>query len=143
MKNGFIPNLDIWRGNWVAGAMLEVPLYDGGRSSGQEQEAEAMFLAAQEHRREVELQVRADVEQSVADLTAAEEKLSIAELQVVQAESAVRLARTKYDTGSMTNLDLLDSETAESAARLGHLQALYRYKLGRYELLRATGQPAM
>ncbi len=141
VKNGYIPNLDAWRGNWVAGVKLEIPLYEGGRAKNQEQEAQALYLAEQEHLRDVEQQIRTDVEQVAADVRAAQEKLQIAELQVQQAVAAVSLARSKYETGSMTNLDLLDSETAESAAKLGQLQALYRYVISRYELQRATGEP--
>ncbi|MGD0339871.1 MAG: TolC family protein [Bacteroidota bacterium] len=143
VKNGYIPNLDTWRGNWVAGVKLEIPIYEGGRARNQEQEAQALYLAEQEHLRDVELQIRSDIEQVVADVKAAKEKLKIAGLQVQQAEAAVGLARLKYETGSMTNLDLLDSETAESAAKLGQLHALYKYVISRYELQRAIGEPML
>ena len=47
--------------------------------------------------------------------------------------------RWKYETGSITNLDLLDAVTAESAAKLMNLQALYRLVISKYDLDRAIG----
>jgi outer membrane protein TolC len=60
-------------------------------------------------------------------------------VQLRQARDAARMARTRYETGSVTNLDLLDAEAAESAARLAKLQALYRSVISRVELGRAAG----
>ena len=83
--------------------------------------------------------MRSDVEQVAADVQAALAKVQISEVQLQQAQEAVTIARTRYETGSITNLDLLDAETAESTAKLTSLQALYRLVLSKYELERATG----
>ncbi len=138
-KNGLMPNLDILRGNWVAGVKAEVPLFDGWRTDHQQEEAEATMLAEQARRRDIEQQVSSDVEQAMADVQAAVSKISISELQVQQAKEAVSIARSRYENGTVTNLDQLDAQAAESAARLGNLQALYRCVMSKYELQRATG----
>jgi len=127
------------RGNWMWGVQARVPLFDGGRVSHQEDEAQASVQAEQAHRRDVEQQVRSDVEQVVADVRAALSKVQISQVQLQQAQDAVAIARTRYETGSITNLDLLDAETAESTAKLTSLQTLYRFILSKYELERATG----
>lgn len=141
VKNGYIPNLDVLRGNWVAGVQVQVPVFDGNRTGHQEEEATAVILAAQAHTKDVERQVRSEVEQAIADVRAALSTLQISDLQVQQAREAVSIARSLYETGSATNLDLLDAETAESTAKLGNLQALYKYVISRYELRRAVGAP--
>jgi outer membrane protein len=140
VKNGYIPNLDVLRGNWVAGVQLQVPIYEGSRTDHQEEEAHANILAEQAHVTDTERQVRSDVERAVSDIRAALNKLQISNLQVEQAKEAVSIARKRYETGSVTNLDLLDAETAESAAQLGSVQSLYNYVLSVYELKRATGE---
>jgi outer membrane protein len=139
LKNGFIPNLDVLRGNWVAGVKAEVPIFDGWRTDHQKEEAEANILAEQARRRDVERQVSSDVEQATADVQAAVSKIAISELQVQQAKEAVSIAQSRYETGTVTNLDLLDAQAAESTARLGNLQALYKYVMSKYELQRAVG----
>jgi outer membrane protein len=139
IKNGFIPNLDVLRGNWVAGVKAEVPIFDGWRTDHQKEEAEATMLAEQARRRDIEQQVSSDVGQASADLQAADSKITISELQVQQAKEAVSIAQSRYETGTVTNLDLLDAQAAESTARLGNLQALYKYVMSKYELQRAIG----
>ncbi len=120
-----------------------MPLFDGGRVSHQEEEAQATLEAEQAHTREMEKRIRADVEQAVSDIRASLSKVRISELQLQQAHEAVIIARTRYETGSITNLDYLDSEAAESAARLLHLQALYGFVISKYELDRAIGASSL
>jgi outer membrane protein len=139
-KNGYIPNLDVLRGNFVAGVSVQVPIFDGFRTTGLEQEAEAKLLAARERKHAVETQVRADIMDAMSDLRSSREKLQTSELNVEQAESAVGLAKTKYEAGVITNLDLLDAQTALEQARLSDLQSLYEFVLSRYGLKEAVGE---
>ena len=139
LNNGYEPNIYPVRGNWVWGAQAEVPIFDGGRVGHQEEEAEAAVQAEHAHGRDVQSQIRSEVEQVVADVQAATSKVQISELQLRQAHDAVAIARTQYETGSITNLDLLDAVTAESAAKLMNLQAVYRFVISKYELERAIG----
>ena len=138
-KNGYEPNIYVTRGNWMWGAQAQIPLFDGGRVSHQEEEAQAAIESEQAHTQDAERQIRSDVEQSVADVQASWSKVQISDVQLQQALDAVTIARTRYETGSITNLDLLDAETAESSARLMSLQALYRFVISKYELDRAVG----
>jgi outer membrane protein TolC len=58
---------------------------------------------------------------------------------VTQAKQAVEIAASKYESGVITNLDLIDSETALTQAELMHLEALHHYVLSRYALEKAVG----
>ena len=140
VKNGlYFPDLNIIRGNWALGAQVRVPVFDGYRVDHMEEEAQAMIHAEQAHTQNTERQIRSDVEQTIADLQASVMKVEITKVQLQQAHEAVQIARTRYETGSVTNLDLLDAETAESESKLTNLQALYRFVLSKHELERATG----
>jgi len=134
MNRTFIPAREL--GLWSSSASA----YLRRRRVGHlEEEAQATVEAEQAHTRDLEKQIRSDIEQVVSDVQAAESKIKISELQLQQAHEAVAIARTKYETGSITNLDFLDTETAESEARLLNLQALYRFVISKYELDRAIG----
>ena len=138
-KNGYIPNLDVLRGNMAAAVTAEVPIFDGWKTDHQQEEAQAQLMAEQARERDIQQQVRSDVQQAIADVQSAALKISLSELQVRHAEEAVSIARSRYDIGTVTNLDLLDAQTAESEARLGNLQARYKLVMSRYELQRAIG----
>jgi outer membrane protein len=138
-KNGYIPDLKEMRTNWVASIGVEMPLFTGGRISHQTEEAKVLLLAEQAHTRDVENQIRTEVEQASFDVQTALEKIDISRIQLDQAREAVSMARTRYESGTATNLDLLDAELAESMAKLANLQAMYRYVVSRYELDRVVG----
>jgi outer membrane protein len=141
VKNGYIPNIDILRGNIVAAVGLRVPLFDGNRTSAMEEEATAALRAAESRKEEVALMIQAEIDQALSELTAAGERVGVSETNINQADLAVKNARLRYGAGSLSNLDLLDAETAVAQARLTNLQALYDVVTGTIRLRRATGSP--
>jgi outer membrane protein TolC len=139
IKNGYEPNLDAWRGNWAAFAIAQISIFDGNRTKYQVEESQASLEAEQAHTNNVTKQIRAEVEQSIADVQAAETKVEISKVQLQHAHDAVTMARTRYEVGTITNLDLLDAETAESSAKLTDLQAMYQFVISNYQLQNAAG----
>ncbi|HTR98246.1 MAG TPA: TolC family protein [Bacteroidota bacterium] len=142
-KNGFIPNIDVLRGNVVAGVDFRLPIFDGNRTRGMEEEAAANFEAASARKQQVDLMIQADVEQAIAGLKAAADRVTISETNISQADLAVKNARLRYEAGSLSNLDLLDAETELAQARLTNLQAQYDVVAGMIRLHRATGSPVI
>jgi len=118
---------------------LEVPVFDGFRTKSEVAASEAELRGAEAHTRDVERQVVTEVEQAIADVRASEEKIGTAELQVRQAEQALAMAQTRYTAGVITNLDLLDVQTALAEARLQESKARLDFVLARYSLDRASG----
>ena len=141
IKNGFIPNLNVLRGNWVAGIDLEVPLYEGGNTGYKEEEAQANLRGSEAHVNDTKLQIAADVRQAISDVHAAEGKLDATSLEVQQAKDALSIAQRRFDAGTVSNLDVLDAETSLSQAHLLRLRALYQYVSSRYALEYAIGTP--
>ena len=56
-KNGYEPNIYPMRGNWMWGAQAQIPVFDGGRVSHQEEEAQAAIESEQAHTQDVERQL--------------------------------------------------------------------------------------
>ncbi len=61
LKNGFIPNLDVLRGNWVAGVGVSVPVFNGFRTSANEEEADANIKISETHTLQVKKDITAEV----------------------------------------------------------------------------------
>jgi outer membrane protein len=141
VKNGYIPNLDVLRGNIMAAVDIRVPIFDGNRTHYMEEEATAAIHAAEARKQEVALMIQAEIDQAISELTAADERVTVSETNIKQADLAVKNARLRYSAGSISNLDLLDAETAVAQARLTNLQALYDAVTGMIRLRRATGSP--
>ncbi|MHB8579564.1 MAG: TolC family protein [Ignavibacteriaceae bacterium] len=148
VKNGYIPNLEAWRGNYMAAVNVDIPLsgvipYFGGyREEKMHQESSANIQAADSYKSDVILQVKTDVQKGVSDLHSSLAKFNTTDAAVQQADTALSQAKIRYEAGTVTNLDLLDAETSLAQAKLMRLEALYKYVLGRYELLQAIGEKA-
>jgi len=138
-KNGYVPNLNEVKGNFVAALSLELPVFNGFRTRREVEEMEAELGAARAHTRDVSRLVGTEVHQAAANVRASQAKLEAAELQVRQAEQAVALARVRYRAGVITNLDVLDAETSLAEAKLVDLEARYHLVTTGYALQRAVG----
>ena len=139
LKNAFFPDPNVLRGNFVAGVEVHVPVFNGHLTGAREEEAEALLRASEARRRDQEQSVNAEVRQALSDLSANLNKLRTAEVQVDHASHAVARADVQYQSGVITNLDLLDAETALAEARLLRLQVLYDSIVSRHALEKSVG----
>jgi outer membrane protein TolC len=140
-KNGYVPNLNVWKLNYVAAVSADVPVFNGHRSRSMKAEAEANLRTLQDRSKDVEGMIRTEVLQAVADVQAAARKLESVEVNVLRAKRALDFARSRYEAGTVTNLDLLDTEDAYAQSELLRLQALYQFALTKLALHRAVGDP--
>ena len=140
VKNGYIPDLNKPKLNWVAGIGLNVPLFDGFATHYKEQEAQASLAAAEAYREEVRRQISAEVSQAIEDVLTQQKKLDAADLQLEQASEAVSLANKQYEAGVVTNLELLDAHTAQAQSRLQKSRVLYNLVLSEFRLEQTVGK---
>jgi outer membrane protein len=139
LKNGFMPNLDVLRGNWVVGISANIPIFNGNRKDAQIQEAQANLNANDAQISALKRKINMEVQQAVSDLETSKAKLKSTQLQVEQAAEAVKRAEVSYINGVITNLDLLDAETSLSEAKLLHLRVIYQNVVNAYNLKEAVG----
>ena len=139
VKNGYPGDLNEPRLNESIGISLTVPIFEGFATKRQEEETQAQVQAAEARLTDVRRQVSTRVEQAASDLRALLDRLASVQQQVEQARTAAELARTRYEAGTITNLELLEAETALQEARLERTEVRYQVVMGRYALQRATG----
>ncbi len=156
-KSGYKPSIQIyggygWRntafsddlGNdiegWAAGAEMKWSFFDGGSSRGKVMEARAREkkagLELEDASRRIELEVRT----AYSTFIEAKEVLVSTEKVVEQADEALRLAKSRYDAGTGTQLDVLDAETSLTEARTIKNEALHAYLVARASMERAIGE---
>ena len=69
---------------------MRIPLFDGHRTRSMGEEAEALTHAAESRKHETELMIQADVELAIAESKAAAERVQVTEINIAQADLAVR-----------------------------------------------------
>ena len=139
LKNGYMPNLDAIRGNWAAGVGVKVPIFNGFRTSANEEEADANIKVSETHTLQVRKDIISEVQQAVEDLRTKINKIATTKIQVSYAEESIKRANVQYKNGVVTNLDLLDAENSLEQARLQYLQAIYDAIISNYNLKKAIG----
>lgn len=125
--------------SWGVGALLSLPLLDGGRREASVQSANAQWDAAAASYREQVLSAFQDVEDQLAVLRLLDQQ-SQAQAQAVRAAArATLLSGSRYRNGLVSQLELLDARRSELSNRRQAVQlqaAQYRATVG---LIRALG----
>lgn len=140
LKNGYQPNMDELRGGWTFGLMLSFPLFDGFKSRSQVRQANANLNSIRleyEQQRQV---IETEVKQALLDIQSAWQKIEISKLTVTQAEKALKIADARYQKGLIDTLDILNSQSVLSNARLNLLQSAYNFNMSIYNLEKSIGK---
>jgi outer membrane protein TolC len=139
IKNGYEPNIDAWRGNWFIGVSAGIPIFNGNLTSKRENEAEINIGIIDQRIEQLKDNVSTEIYQSMSDLKSSMLKFSTTQRQIEYARKSLERVKAQYQSGSSTNLDVLDAETALTQARLLNIQALYKSVLGYYAVKKAIG----
>ena len=135
----FSPDLTRDVAGWQAGAQLNWDVFDGFLTRGKIQEARALHKRAQEEVVETTRRVELEVRTAYSNFIEAREVLESQKKVQEQAEEALRLATSRNQAGTGTQLDVLNAQTALTQARTTQIQALRDYAAARARLERATG----
>jgi multidrug efflux system outer membrane protein len=133
--------------SWGIGALLSLPLLDGGRREAGVQGARAQLDGALASYRDQVLTAFKDVEDQLSALRILESQSGVQAKAVASASRATQLSDARYRNGYISQLDLLDARRSELRNRRQALQvraAQYQSTVG---LIRALGggwsDPAM
>jgi outer membrane protein len=140
-KNGYIPNLNTVKLNFVAAVSASVSVFDGYLGRAQKMQATANLKTFEDRNQEIEDMIKTEVRQAISDVRASDQKLKAVEVNIEQAKKAMAYAQARYEAGTITNLDLLDTEDALTEAEFAKLRALYQFVLSKLTLQRAVGNP--
>jgi outer membrane protein TolC len=140
-KNGYIPNLNTVKLNFVAAVSASVSIFDGYLGRAQKTQATANLKTLEDRNQELAEMIKTEVRQAISDVKASDRKLAAVEVNIEQAKKAMAYAQARYQAGTITNLDLLDTEDALTEAEFAKLRALYQFVLSKLTLQRAVGNP--
>ncbi len=138
--NGYFPNLNRLKGNYVVAAQAQAPIFDGYRTRHQKDAVAAVVAALRALNKDIERRITTEVLQTLASAQANRSKIENSLVQIARAEEAVDMGQTQYSAGVITNLELLDAQTSLSQAKLIHLKAMYDYVTSLVALDRVTGR---
>lgn len=142
IKNGYLNDhyQDIAKLNYVVGVSLRVPLFDANRSKHMKAQVSNELDGLKQETEIARRSIANEVNECMANANAAASKVKKSELQLKQASQAYELANVNYQTGTITNLDLLDSYNALSESKLALFKTKIDYTLSVQRLKIALGE---
>ncbi|HUJ11575.1 MAG TPA: TolC family protein [Verrucomicrobiae bacterium] len=103
--------------SWVAGVSVELDVFDGFLTRGKVAEARANLAAAREALRKTELALELEAKQAQLNLNEAQARLATTGQAVAQAKESLQITKERYANGLALLTQLLDAESALTAAR--------------------------
>ena len=110
---------------WTVGVMAQWTPLAGAGHVAESREAVGQRVAAEARAEAARANAQLEIERSANELTAALERLAIAERAVAQAEEAHRIVTRRYEGGLATVVELLDASATETRTRLQRAGAVY------------------
>jgi outer membrane protein len=138
-NNGNLDNLYKFEPNLVAGISLVVPIYEATRTKNSVSLAHSAFLSSTYETESIRRRIVGEVVESYQKETSAIKKIDQYQLQYDQATKAYDLALTSFNSGSITNLDLLDASNSLGQSQLNLLKSKIDCLVSWYNLKIAIG----
>jgi len=124
---------------WTASLTLSVPLFDGFRTHGAVQQAQAELAGAEAQLSQTRAGVQIEIEQARAEIVRAQALVQARHETVGQAARAQHLATVRFNNGIATAIEVSDSRLALEQASVNEAQATRDYLLAIAALERALG----
>ena len=139
-KDGYFPELNKPTANYAAGFGLRVPIFTATRHKYNMQWASSDINSVKDDIELSRREISSEVFQNATSLQSAKRKIDQTQLQLEQAQEANRLAALRYQSGTLTNLDLLDNESYEAESRLSLMKARIDYLINSARLEISIGK---
>jgi outer membrane protein len=139
-KNGYLPEVNSLKYNYLAGLSLNVPLFDGNRKHINKQIACSGIADVKYEKENLHNVINDEVKENYVSLKMAEQKINQFKMQLEQATEAYNHAQINFKAGAITNLDLLDASNMLAESKLMLLKSQIDFKLYLIKFKAAIGE---
>ncbi|MEZ4270611.1 MAG: TolC family protein [Myxococcota bacterium] len=126
--------------SYLAGVALQWSAFDGLATRARVSQAESLARTTREQLRQTRLALRFELAQSRIHIRDADERLEVTAKAITLAEESAALGRARFEEGLAIATQLIDAESALTAARLRHAEAEADRRVAIAALYRAMGK---
>jgi outer membrane protein len=125
--------------SYMGGVVAQWDVWDGQLARGRINEARSMLDSSYEEERRIRLAISLEVEQARLNFEEATDRLAVTEMAIAQAAESVELTRSRFEQGLAIATQLIDAETALTAARVRRAEAEADRRIAIAALRKALG----
>lgn len=134
------PSPDNAHGVFTATASVNIPIYTGGRTRADIEQAQAAFAQRQSEYQDQRGQVEQDVRSALIQLQTAIGQTQLADSNRKYALDTLNQSRDRLEAGVTNTVEVVQAQQQESSAESDYVSSLYAFNLARLTLARATGE---
>jgi len=127
------------RPTYTVVATLSVPIWNGGRTAGDIEQAQAALAQRRAELEDTRSQVESEVRTAYLDVVAAANQVEVAQQNLDVNHETLSQTRIRFESGVSTNVDVVQSQDAVSSAQLDYIDSVFAHNLAKLSLARAMG----
>jgi len=127
---------------YTATASLKIPIWQGGRTEGDIQQADAALAQRRAEYEDLKGQIESDVRSAYLDLQASASQVEVAQKNVEVNKEALELTRQKVEAGVIDNVQYVQAQEAVTNAEFDYINGVFAYNIAKLSLARAMGRAA-
>lgn len=127
---------------YTVSATLNVPIWNGGRTGADIEQAEAALAQRRAELEDTRSQIESDVRSSYLDLQAAANQVDVAQQNIGLMGTTLRQTLQRFEAGVSENTDVVQSQESVAGAHLDYINSVFDYNLAKLSLARALGNTA-
>jgi outer membrane protein TolC len=129
-------------GTFSVTGTLSFPIWQGGRTGGDIEQADATFTQRRAELEDFQLQVEAEIRKVYLDLEAATSEVEVAQKNAQVAKETLDLTRQRFAAGVADSVELVQSQEALAGAELDYLNSVFAHNVDKLSLARSMGRAA-
>jgi outer membrane protein TolC len=127
-------------GTYSLTGTLRIPIWEGGRTEGDIEQADASLTQRRVELEDLKLQVEGDIRQVYLDLQAATSEVDVAQKNVRVAKETLDLTRQRVEAGVADSVELVQSQESLAGAELDYINSVFAHNVAKLSLARAMGR---
>ena len=126
-------------GTFTAVATLTVPIWRGGRTEGDIEEADAALRQRQAELEDQKSQVESDVRNAYLDLQAASSQVQVAQQNLDVTRQTLAQERQRFEAGVSNDVVVTQAQESVASAELDYINSVFAHNVAKLSLARAIG----
>jgi len=126
-------------GTFLVVGTLRVPIWQGGRTEGNIEQAEAALAQRTAELSDIRGRIESDVRSAYLDMQAAASQVEVAQTNLQVSQETLTLTRQRLEAGVSDNLAVVQAQEAIASAQLDYINSLFAHNVAKLSLARAIG----
>ncbi len=126
-------------GTFTVAGSLHIPIWQGGRTEGDIEQANAALSQRRAEMEDVRSRVESEVRNAFLDLQAATSQVEVARQNLDVTRETLTLTRQRFDAGITDSVEVSQAQSSVASAELDYINSVFAHNVAKLSLARAAG----